>query len=133
MHFPVIELDSFLDKNKGSYVDHLDIDGVRNAARHPRFIVEGVCLLKVIELAGLKLDLLVYIRRYHLGLWADEECLGLDQNVDEYLEKERRFYAEIEGLEEPEPDLGLSEEIIRYHHQFNPHDKADLTFAWDNS
>jgi hypothetical protein len=126
----VIELDSFLDKNKGSYVDHLDIEGVRNAARSRRFIVEGVCLLKVIELAGFNLDLLVYVQRHHLGLWADEEYLGLGQSVEEHLKKERHFLAIIKGSDAPEADLGLAEEIIRYHHEFVPHEKADLIFVW---
>ena len=68
LHFQVIELDSFLEKNKGSFVDHLDIDGVRNAVQGRNLIIEGVCLLKVLEMVGLDLDLLIYVRRHHLGL-----------------------------------------------------------------
>jgi hypothetical protein len=133
IHYQVINLDSYLDKNKGTYVDHLDIDSVRDAVQGRKSIVEGVCLLNIIELADLELDLSIYVRRYHLGLWADEDWLGLNQNVDEYLEKLNSITASIAGLEEPEPDMDLSEEIIRYHHYFRPHEKADLTFSWNDS
>jgi len=133
IHYQVISLDDFLDKNKGAYIDYIDIDGVRDAVEGRKSIIEGVCLLKVIEVANLDLDFSVYVQRRHLGLWADEEWLGLDQNIDEYLDKLNAASALISGSsEEPDHDLDLSEEIIRYHHEFHPHEKADLTFTWND-
>ena len=133
IHYQVINLDDFLDKNKGSYVDHIDVDGVRDAIRGKRSIIEGVCLLHVIELASLKLDFSIYVQRRRLGLWADEDWLGLDQDVDEYLEKLNVTSLLISGDNESDSDINLSEEIIRYHHTFHPHESADMTFVWNDS
>jgi hypothetical protein len=46
-----------------------------------------VCLLKVLDRAGLKLDLAIYVQRYRHGHWADEDWLGLDQNIEAYLNR----------------------------------------------
>ena len=133
IHYQVINLDDFLEKNKGTYVDHIDLVGVRDAVQGSKSIVEGVCLLNVIELAKLDLDFCIYVQRCRLGLWADEDWLGLNQDVDEYLEKLNVATALISGSEESESDVDLSEEIIRYHHTFRPHERAELTFVWNDS
>lgn len=131
-HYQVISLDKFLDTNKGAYVDHIDFDGLRRAAQRQNSIVEGVCLLEVLERVGLKLDLAIYVQRYRHGLWADEDWLGLDQNIEDYLEK-LGIATELVSGEESERKEDLSTEIIRYHHEFHPHERADLTFSWNDS
>lgn len=133
IHYQVISLDDFLDKNKGTYVDHIDTDGVRDAIQGKKSIIEGVCLLNVIELTSLQLDLCIYVKRRRYGLWADEEWLGLNQNIDEYLTKLNVVSAQISGSEASESGGNLSEEIIRYHHRFRPHENAELTFTWNDS
>ena len=132
IHYQVISLDNFLDKNKGAYIDQIDIDGVRRAVQRQNSIVEGICLLKVLERAGLKLGLSIYVQRYRHGLWADEGWLGLDQNVEDWLKK-LSVAAETLSGEESEHEEDLSKEIIRYHHEFHPHGRADLTFSWNDS
>ncbi len=132
-HFDVVCLDNFLDRNKGTYVKHIDIDGVRDAVRGRKVIVEGVCLLQVLSNAGLKPDLSVYVQRIRNGLWADEDWLGLNQDVDEYLEKLRVAAEAISEEDEAVPKEDLSTEVIRYHHEYHPHENADLTFSWNDS
>ncbi len=132
-HFDVICLDDFLDKSKGTYIKHIDIDRVRDAIRGRKVIVEGVCLLQVLSKADLKLDLSIYVQRIRNGLWADEDWLGLNQDVDEYLEKLRVDAEAISEEDESVPEEDLSTEIIRYHHEYHPHEKADLTFSWNDS
>ncbi len=80
--YQVISLDDFLDEKRDAYVNHIDFDRVQRAVEGRNSIVEGVCLLKVLERAGLKLDLAIYVQKYRHGLWADEDWLGLDQNVE---------------------------------------------------
>ena len=132
-HYQVISLDAFLDKKKGAYVEHIDFDRVRNALQQQHSIVEGVCLLKVLDRAGLKLDLAIYVQRYRHGLWADEDWLGLDQNVEDYLKGLSVAAELISGGEESESEKDLSTEIIRYHHEFHPHERADLTYSWNDT
>ncbi len=131
-HYQVISLDTFLDKNKGAYIDNIDFGGVRRAVQKQKSIVEGVCLLKVLDRAGLKLDLAIYVQRYRHGLWADEDWLGLDQNVEDYLKKLSGAAEIVSGGDESGREEDLSTEIIRYHHDFHPHDRADLTFSWND-
>ena len=116
----VVSLDSFLGKNKGKYVDFIDLNAVREAVRDRTAILEGVCLLDVVERAGLKLYLLIYVQRIHHGIWVDEDWLGLNQNLEEYLRRLNIATAIVSGEEEAGLEEGLSTEIIRYHHAFRP-------------
>lgn len=128
----VVSLDRFLDKNKGTYVEHIDLDNVRAEVQGNRAIIEGVCLLKVMQKAGLSIDLAIYVQRLHQGRWADEDWLGLEQDVDEHLRRINQSAEWISGGSIESSDDGLVGEIIRYHHDFRPHEKADLTFCWND-
>lgn len=123
-HHQVVSVDTFLNKNKRTYVDYIDYDGLRQAVQRKDSIIEGVCLLKVIERIGLSLDLAIYVEQRHFGVWEGEDCLGLDQNVDDFLRKLGKKRQQKEDL---------YSEIIRYHHEFRPHEKADLTFFWNDT
>ena len=129
----VISLDDLLDKNNGAYVDFIDLDRLRTTVRGGNTIIEGVCLLSVMEKAGLNLDLLIYVRRHHLGIWEGEDCLGLDLNLEEYLEKLKIAAELFSDTDDAVPKEDLNTEIIRYHHAFHPHENADLTFSWNDN
>ena len=129
----VFSLDHFLEKNKGTYADHIDVASLRAESRDRKVIIEGVCLLDIAERADLKLDLLVYVQRRHHGLWADEDWLGLNQDVDEYIGKLNVAVSFLGGEETAGPLEDLSTEIIRYHHRYLPHEKADLTYVWNDN
>jgi len=92
------------------------------------FVVEGVCLLSVVEKIDAHVDCLVYVKRTHHGRWADERECEVAGDIEEYLRKEREAVRLIRGLETAPESLGLAEEIIRYHARYKPHHKADFFY-----
>lgn len=131
----LISLDSYLDKKRGSYLDHLRYEDLKRIYRaQPRCIVEGVCLLQVLETAGLEIDTLVYVQRMQHGVWADERECDLDEDVDAFLEGERRLaemFAAGEADQASESSSiipSLVEEIIRYHASYRPFEKAAFLY-----
>lgn len=126
---PVVSIDAFVEKNKGEYAPFVDLGRLRAPTTSDKYIVEGVCLLDVLLKAGLAVDYVVYVQRMRHGYWADEEFLGLDQVLDDFLEKERYVTAKFSGVPESEVELGLDKEIIQYHHAHRPHEAADIIFA----
>ena len=134
--YPAIHLDSNLEKNQGGFIDHLDYAGLKSAMeQNERLIVEGVCLMEVLQRVGVAVDALVYVMRQSHGLWADERELNIEGDVEEFIQGEielvRRFL-QIEGADGEVKDLGLSEEIIRYHAAFKPHENANAIY-WRKS
>ena len=68
--WPHIDLDDHIENNMGGYVEHVHYDDVQNILNNTSgsVIIEGVCLLHVLE--GLKrhLDFLIYVKRVaHYG------------------------------------------------------------------
>lgn len=121
-HHKVISVDEFVNRNKGTYVDHINYDDLRSAILNQSTILEGICLLRVVERIGLPLDLAIYVEKRHHGIWEGKDCLGLDQHADAFL---RKLGKDPESIED------LYSELIHYHHHYRPHEKADLTFYWD--
>src|SRR5437868_5905599 len=75
--WPVISLDGFLEKERGSYVQWIRYADLRQAVANARgpMVVEGVCLLEVLERAAIHIDKHIYVRRVQSGLWMDaDEC-----------------------------------------------------------
>jgi hypothetical protein len=129
LHFPLFSLDDYLDRQQGGFLEFLDYRRLsRDLAAADRFVLEGVCLLDAVKRADVELDCLVYVKRLRHGLWADERELEIEEPLEEFLEKER-LTAMICGDDEPVTDLGLDEEVIRYHYVQRPHKRADITFA----
>lgn len=129
MGYPVIHLDDYLDRAQGGFLDFLQHDRLKqDVATAPRYIIEGVCLLSVLARIESKIDALIYVKRYHLGYWADERELDVDEPLEEFLEMERELANRL-SVDKSEPsDLGLSEEVIRYHYAFKPHRHAQIIF-----
>lgn len=106
-------------------------------AKEP-IIIEGVCLLAVLERLQRRLDTLIYVKRVSdYGSWRDEEDCDVTEEIDEFMNKKReelrkfvRMEAHIEGKDAPNdvdfPEL--AEEIIRYHYGYRPHEKADIIY-----
>ena len=64
-----------------------------------------------------------------IGLWADERELDLDEPLEDFLQNERELTAMVAC--EPVTDLGLAEEVIRYHYTARPHDNAHIVYFRD--
>lgn len=136
-----INLDDYVVKNRGTFVEHIKYDELRSVIHtaHAPVIIEGICLLAVLEKLQRKVDILVYVRRIsEFGLWRDETKCDIVGNVDELLSYEkdthRKFCeaeAHIEGKDfDPKAcDIPpLVEEVIRYHHRFAPYGQADMIY-----
>ncbi|HYL89663.1 MAG TPA: hypothetical protein VEU32_12970 [Burkholderiales bacterium] len=100
-----------------------------DAAAEEAYVLEGVCLLHALRRAGLAIDVLVYVKRRHLGVWADERELDLHEPLEGFLKNERELTAMVAG--EVVTDLGLAEEVIRYHYAVRPHNKAHIVYFRD--
>lgn len=133
MRLPVFHLDDYLIRDKGGFLDFLQYERLQqDIAAAPKYIIEGVCLLKVLERIEAKIDFLIYVKRYHFGCWSDERELDVQEPLEQFLEKEREFANSLSADKSETGDLGLSEEVIRYHYAFRPHCHAHLIFRRDD-
>lgn len=126
--FPHISLDSFLEREQGGYVEHIDYPKLRAALEALQgFVVEGVCLRQVLGRIQVQPEVYIYIKRVQHGIWSDEAELDISEPVEVALAKAR----EMASLLSPAPvtDLGLAEEVIRYHAEFRPHNYAEVTYV----
>ena len=139
---PIVSLDDFIVKNQGSYVPHLQISDLREAlasAGRP-VIVDGVCLLAALERLSLQADVLVYVKRVaDWGHWYDEDACDPEEDEETLIARLSREAADFARLDaqlssEPVPAEGetgltaLREEIIRYHCQYRPSRRAQISF-----
>lgn len=126
----LFSLDDYLEKDKGRFVDFLDFTRLHTeVSPEEAYVIEGVCLLHALQRADLAVDTLVYVKRRHLGVWTDERELDLNEPLEGFLESERKLTAMV--AHEPVPDLGLAEEVIRYHYAVRPHNTAQVVYFRD--
>lgn len=134
-----INLDDYLQKHRGDFLGHIKYEILKTKIENIEvpIIIEGVCLLAVLKKLKKNPDLLIYIKRMSDdGWWRDEAICEVNEDIDEFFSKEEnnlkkfcQLEAKMEGKElDPEeckiPEL--REEIIRYHHEFRPHKKANV-------
>jgi hypothetical protein len=125
-----VNLDDYLVKKQGGFLDHLKYDDIKQKTSELGcFVIDGVCLLSVLEKIETPIDCLVYVKRMCHGLWADEDECEVTGEVEDYIRKERETVRLIEGSETTPDTLGLAEEIIRYHDKYKPHRKAELFYT----
>ncbi|MEJ2657251.1 MAG: hypothetical protein P8012_08630 [Desulfobacterales bacterium] len=125
-----LNLDDYLVKKQGGFLSHLKYDELQHDISEPdRFVVEGVCLLAVLEQISTPLDCLVYVKRMCHHVWADERECDLEDDVEDFLDKEKKTVDLIEQAESSLDTLGLAEELIRYHDKYRPHKKAECFYA----
>ncbi len=137
---PHINIDDHTDKNLGEYVNHVHFDELERQlddAKGP-IIIEGVCLLAILGRLQRSLDKLIYVKRISdYGSWRDEDDCDVSEDINDFMnkkkEEQRKFVlaeACIERKEVPD-DINfpeLAEEIIRYHYDHRPHEKADIIY-----
>ena len=128
-----LHIDDFLIKNQGGFLDYVRYQDLENVlAARETYIIEGICLLQVLEKIQTEIDLLIYLKRYHLGLWADERELCVDpEDAESFLQKERQYAAMITG-EADDTGASMSDDIVRYHSKYRPQSRAQLIYRWDD-
>lgn len=138
----VLHLDDYVEMNKGGFLDHFDYEKLKAEIQkatnqNGSVIIEGVCVLEVLNQVGVKPDLHIYTKELKLGfLWHDED--GIYGDADSFEEKiaveEERNRKWSEIMKEPATEdeiavSGLRRDIISYHWSFRPDEKADLVFG----
>ena len=137
---PVINLDEYLLKDQRKYVDAIQYDRLRLTLETlPGCIVEGVCLLAVLAKMKIAPHEHIYIKATRNDRWTDKDELisgpSLElhlESVKDHVRRRARMLAIFENRDEP--DLReiaippLTEEIIRYHHEWQPHKRASYEF-----
>lgn len=135
----LISLDDHLERKKDAYVPFVRCIEVRQilAAREAILIAEGVCLRAVAARCGFSIDYNVYVRRIgSSGIWYDEDaCLPLKSADDlkKELREMRHLFAALSDKsatsgDSPTDFAGLHSELIDYHSEFRPFEKADLVY-----
>ena len=125
-----LNLDDFLVKKQGGFLTHLKYDEIKHKISDlDCFVIDGVCLLNVLEEIDTPVDCLVYVKRMCHGLWADEGDCEVSEEVEEYIKKEKETIRLIERSETTPNTLGLVEEIIRYHDKYKPQQQTELFYT----
>lgn len=140
----LIDLDEYLDKDQGGFLDHLrlpELDAaITTGLDGTRCVVVAGCMVDLaLDRIGRPADVRVYVMRLsgmvskRDPLWVDKlDELYSDKTADELIaedEESARKWAEWEG--EPIPECqsavpSLQQELIRYHKSRRPHDSAHL-------
>lgn len=138
MNYPVVGLDDYLERERGGYIDYLRYDELQIMLDQDSFIVEGVCLLEAIERIGCKLDLLVYLKLHHHGVWRDAGVCEIDGDPRNTVERKQRELADFAQIEARLTDTDesqapprlpeLSAELIHYHAKYRPQHTAGLIY-----
>src|SRR4029077_13096818 len=115
----VVSLDCFLQqKNQGAYVRYLDLAAIKAAIERcatPK-IIEGDCVLEVLNSIVYKWDVLIYVKEIYFGYyWKDEDILDSTEPIEKL----------IGALASRG---GLKEEVIRYHDKYRPSRQAKIIF-----
>lgn len=136
-----INLDDYVEKNKGQYAPNIKYDLLRRAIEQSQkpIIIDGVCLLAILNNMSIEPDLLLYVKRMSsYGIWHDGDRCEVPEDIDAFISREKeslrsfaKLEARLEGImtnceEVKYPEL--SEELIRYHYNFKPHDKASIIY-----
>ena len=137
LDFDLLSIDDYLDQNQGKYLDHLRLEDLQKVyeSQFGGCIIEGVCLLQVLEAAQLGIDVLIYIKRMHREIWADErECDVNPENVNHAIGEMGGLVTLFSTMEVDNPGelkAGLPklvEEISLYHASYRPIDNANFFY-----
>ncbi|MBI1928061.1 hypothetical protein HYR99_27935 [Candidatus Poribacteria bacterium] len=128
-----VELDSVLEKHQGGYADYINYHELRRlidrAAQFPRsIVVEGICLLKILDRIQVTPDILIYIKHVNAyGDWYDDRYYEPRENPQEAIHE---FDSELSRLASrgKEFPADCEKEIIQYHQTYKPTVKADCVF-----
>lgn len=125
----IVHLDDFVDRGKGAFFEHLNLAAVaEDIASDKPILIEGICMLQVLEAIGVEADAIVYVKRMGDHYWLDEGHLDPDGPLEEHLAVLRTELAPIAAKLGESGDLGLAEEVIRYHANYRPHEGATVAF-----
>lgn len=134
LKIPVLHVDHFIVKHRGRYIANLDVTRLASAlSAAEACIVEGVCMLQVLEHVSFTPDAVVYVKRMSHGYWCDERELDPQIPIEEHLHQLRADIQPLAKAFGESGDLGLTEEVIRYHASYRPHQRASLAYLREDA
>ncbi|MEW6328322.1 MAG: hypothetical protein AB1487_12160 [Thermodesulfobacteriota bacterium] len=143
LRIPVFSIDDFLNKQRGSYLDHLRYSDLASEIRKVSgaIIIEGVFLLRIAKQINLEISKLVYVKRKSKsGFYYDEDIFNAEEPVDNYI---KRLNQELNQIPDVSFDINdssnsedtgtkgldlFTEQMIRYHAEFKPARIADYVY-----
>jgi len=143
LSFPHVNVDDFLVRNEGSFLRNVKYGELEThiqvlRARNTPVIVEGVCLLDVLDRLHLRADCLIYIKRIGAsGTWHDQDIceIATEQELNEWLEEDKEIARTMLRRKGEDADIpgsllpgGLTREIAAYHHRQRPIHKAHYVY-----
>jgi uridine kinase len=111
---PILDLPYLKTLDIPALVAHLD--EIQSEFPTTPLIIEGICLREVLDAIARKLDLSIYVKKLSpQGLW--------------------HFQFDIEDYNNDPRSMGnmpraLYKDEMRYHREFEPHERADFYFEW---
>lgn len=141
-----IELDNerYLQKQKGGYVDYINYsvlleDLQECKEQNKSVIVEGICILEILERADINPVLHIYLKKLAVSIWLDGKHFDYSSTVEEEVKKDReqleKFHKlsaqiEVEKEEFNYSEQGIFHEQLQYHFKFKPDKNADIHYTW---
>jgi len=110
LRIPVFSIDDFLNKQRGSYLDHLQYSDLASEIRRVSgaIIIEGVFLLHIAKQINLEITELVYVKRKSKsGFYYDEDIFNAEEPVDNYI---KRLDQELNQI--PNVSFGINGSIL---------------------
>ncbi|HDR9189919.1 hypothetical protein [Burkholderia vietnamiensis] len=126
---PAIDVDLYVNKNKGSFIDELQVPKLRRyveqaLARSPVLLLSGVCMGWILQRIDQQSALAVYVwRRSSIGLPYDTDIIDAEEGA------QFEGYESIISATEYDPTAAaLDRELHAYHADCHPVANADLLF-----
>jgi len=133
----------YLDNEKGTFIDYikydkLDEDIKVNMKNKKVTIIDGICILKILENLKIKSELKIYVKRLSsYGLWRDEDYFDYEKKADEIIQKSEdsiKKWVNSKAITQNNPELkytykkSIFHEIIKYHYEYKPDENADIIY-----
>jgi hypothetical protein len=98
LNISVIHVDDYIEPNTGTFIDAVDLQKIELSIEKYPVLLDGVCILKLLELMGRKADAIIYVRSL-------------------------KPKSGPTAIEDP-----LAAEVTRYHREYNPEIMADIIY-----
>jgi len=123
-----ISLDSCLDRNKGSYRDHIDYIRLKQdldsfITRRSLLIIEGVLLLEILNKINIVPSKIIYVEPMDNSTKKYDFERIMKEELSDLLE-----YYNCEQKKWPNLNFRFQKEVVEYHKKYNPVEKVDLKF-----
>lgn len=101
-------------------------------------VVDGICVLKIIDCIHVNSELKIYVKRLSsYGYWYDNNDFDYTRDVEDILRKHEeslKSFIQLKAKAEKETTVqykykeSFFHEIIRYHHEYKPDKNSDIIY-----